>query len=60
MAVPTVFRSEMAANETSAIGSLRDVHTAQLTYALTCGYGLFASHFLTLETRAATGICRRI
>ena len=34
MAVPTVFRSRMAANETSAFGTIRTVHTAELTYAL--------------------------
>jgi prepilin-type N-terminal cleavage/methylation domain-containing protein len=43
IAVPTVFRSKLAANETSAVGTLRTVHTAQLTYTLTCGYGLYAS-----------------
>jgi prepilin-type N-terminal cleavage/methylation domain-containing protein len=45
IAVPTVFRSRMAANETSAFGTIRTVHTAQLTYALTCGYGNYASGF---------------
>ena len=43
IAVPTVFRSKLAANETAAIGTLRTVHTAQLTYTLTCGFGLYAS-----------------
>lgn len=45
MAIPTIFRSKLAASETSAIGTLRIVHTAQLTYSLTCGYGLFALDF---------------
>jgi type II secretory pathway pseudopilin PulG len=45
IAVPTVFRSKLAANETSAVGTLRTVHTAQLTFTLTCGYGLYASSF---------------
>ena len=48
IAIPTVFRSRLAANETSAIGNLKAVHTAQLTYSLTCGYGLFASDFTAL------------
>src|SRR5262245_61874370 len=48
IAVPTVFRSKLAANETSAVGTLRTVHTAQLTYTLTCGYGLYASSFTDL------------
>ena len=48
IAVPTVFRSRMAANETSAFGTVRSIHTAQLTYALTCGYGNYASQFTDL------------
>jgi type IV pilus assembly protein PilA len=48
IAVPTVFRSRLAANETSAVGNLRAVHTAELTYALTCGYGLYAAAFPAL------------
>jgi type IV pilus assembly protein PilA len=48
IAVPTVFRSRMAANETSAFSTVRSIHTAQLTYALTCGYGNYASQFTDL------------
>jgi type IV pilus assembly protein PilE len=48
IAVPTVFRSRMAANETSAFSTIRSVHTAQLTYVLTCGYGNYASQFTDL------------
>ena len=52
IAVPTVFRSKLAANETSAIGTLRTVGTAQLTFTLTCGYGLYASSFPDLKDPA--------
>lgn len=55
MAVPTVFRSRMAANETSAFGTIRTVHTAQLTYALTCGYGNYGSQFPDLGNPAGDG-----
>jgi type IV pilus assembly protein PilA len=48
IAVPTVFRSKLAANETSAVGTMRTIHTAQLTFTLTCGYGLYASSFTDL------------
>jgi|SoiMethySBSTD1v2_1073268.scaffolds.fasta_scaffold35191_7 prepilin-type N-terminal cleavage/methylation domain-containing protein len=48
IAVPTVFRSRMAANETSAFSTVRSIHTAQLTFALTCGYGNYASQFTDL------------
>jgi prepilin-type N-terminal cleavage/methylation domain-containing protein len=49
IAVPTVFRSKLAANETAAVGTLRTVHTAQLTYTLTCGFGLYASSLPDLD-----------
>jgi prepilin-type N-terminal cleavage/methylation domain-containing protein len=55
IAVPTVFRSKLAANETSAVGTLRTVHTAQLTYTLTCGYGLYASSFTDLADPSGDG-----
>jgi type IV pilus assembly protein PilA len=48
IAIPTVFRSRLAANETSVLGTLHGVHTAQLTYSLTCGFGNFAESFPTL------------
>jgi hypothetical protein len=55
IAVPTVFRSRMAANETSAFSTICSVHTAQLTYALTCGYGNYASQFPDLGNPAGDG-----
>ena len=55
IAMPTVFRSRIAANETAGIGTLRTVHTAQLTYALTCGYGNYASTFPDLGNPAGDG-----
>jgi prepilin-type N-terminal cleavage/methylation domain-containing protein len=48
IAVPTLLRSRAAANETSTIASMRVVHTAQLTFALTCGFGLYASNLPAL------------
>jgi type IV pilus assembly protein PilA len=35
IAIPNLIRSKMSANEASAVGSLRTIHTAQLTYAVT-------------------------
>src|SRR5262245_21736534 len=55
IAVPTVFRSKLAANETAAVGTLRTVHTGQLTYTLTCGYGLYASSFTNLGNPTGEG-----
>ena len=35
IAIPNLLRSRIAANEASAVGSLRAINTAQVTYALT-------------------------
>lgn len=48
IAVPSLMRGRVAANETATIGSLRSVHTAQLSYSLSCGYGFYASNFPAL------------
>ncbi|HVP42831.1 MAG TPA: prepilin-type N-terminal cleavage/methylation domain-containing protein [Terriglobales bacterium] len=42
IAIPNLLRSRMAANESSAVGSLRTINTAQISYQLTypaTGYG---------------------
>ena len=39
ISVPNLLRSRMAANEASAVGSLRTVNTAELTYSSTYGTG---------------------
>src|SRR5712664_90106 len=39
IAIPNLMRSRMAANESSAVGSLRTVNTAQVTYSTTYGMG---------------------
>jgi type IV pilus assembly protein PilA len=33
IAIPNLLRSKMAANESSAVGSMRTVNTAEVTYA---------------------------
>lgn len=35
VAIPNLLRSRMAANEASAVGSLRSINTAQITYSMT-------------------------
>jgi prepilin-type N-terminal cleavage/methylation domain-containing protein len=35
IAIPNLLRSRIAANEASAVGSLRTINTAQVTYAST-------------------------
>ena len=42
IAVPSLLRAKQAAGAASAIGSLRAIASAQLTFALTCGSGFYA------------------
>jgi prepilin-type N-terminal cleavage/methylation domain-containing protein len=50
IAVPGLFRARMSGNETSAIGSMRAVNTAQVSYSAACGQGAYAVLFATLGT----------
>ena len=50
IAIPSLLRGRAAANEASAIASMRSTHTAQLSYMLTCGIGFYASTFTALGT----------
>lgn len=48
IAVPNLIQSKAAANEASAISSVRTITTAQITYASTVGNGQFAADLATL------------
>jgi type IV pilus assembly protein PilA len=48
IAVPGLLRARMSGNETSAIGSVRAVHTAQVNYASACGTGFYAPSLVDL------------
>ena len=50
MAVPGLMRARMNANETSALGSLKVVTEAQLSYSLACGNGAYATTYVVLGT----------
>jgi type II secretory pathway pseudopilin PulG len=50
IAIPNLLRSRIAANEASAVGSLRSVNTAQVTYASTYSTKGFAPNLATLGT----------
>jgi prepilin-type N-terminal cleavage/methylation domain-containing protein len=43
IAIPNLIRSRMAANEASAVSSVRSINTAQVTYASTWGVGYAAA-----------------
>lgn len=51
IAIPNLIKSKMAANEASAVGSLRTVNTAELTYSSTYGTG-----FTQLSVLGSSGL----
>jgi len=55
IAVPGLLRARMSGNETSAIGSLRAVHSGQVNFHANCGMGNFGSTLLVLGTPAPGG-----
>jgi prepilin-type N-terminal cleavage/methylation domain-containing protein len=50
IAVPGLLRARMSGNETSAIGGLRAINSAEVSYSAACGNGAYAVAFLTLGT----------
>jgi prepilin-type N-terminal cleavage/methylation domain-containing protein len=55
IAVPGLLRARMAGNEASAIGSMRAVGSAQVTYASTCGGDGYAQDLADLAKPPANG-----
>ena len=51
IALPKLTLAKQAAGAASAIGSMRVINSAELTYALTCGAGFYAPNLTTLGTR---------
>ena len=54
IAIPNLLKSKMAANESSAVGSIRTVNTGLVTYAAGCPNVGFAATLVELNTG---GIC---
>jgi prepilin-type N-terminal cleavage/methylation domain-containing protein len=54
IAIPNLLRSRIAANEASAVGSLRTINTAQVTYASTYPSTGFASTLAALGPGSST------
>lgn len=50
IAMPRLMMARQAAGAASAIGSMRTINSAQLTYALTCGGGFYAPRLTVLGT----------
>jgi type IV pilus assembly protein PilA len=55
IAVPGLLRARMSGNEASAIGSMRTVNSAQVTYASTCGGDGYAQDLADLATPPTSG-----
>ena len=50
IAMPRFLLAKQSAGAASAVGSMRAINSAQLTYALTCGSGFYAPNLTTLGT----------
>ena len=51
LAIPGVMRARGAAQSASALGTLRVVNSAQLSFAITCGLGFYSPEFQTLGVK---------
>jgi len=48
VALPSMLKAKQSAAGASAIGSMRSINSAELTFALTCGSGFYAPNLTTL------------
>ena len=55
IAVPGLLRARMSGNETSAIGSMRAINTAQVNFSAACGQGAYAPTLPVLGTPPPMG-----
>src|SRR5687768_17370822 len=51
LAIPGLMRARGAAQSSSALGTIRVVNSAQLSYAITCGLGFYSPDFPTLAVK---------
>ena len=54
IAVPNLLATRRAANEGSAVSSLRTIHSAQVVYQATAGAGAYAGSLAVLRTQTLT------
>ncbi len=50
IAMPRLILAKQSAGAAAAVGSMRAINSAELTYALTCGSGFYAPNLTTLGT----------
>jgi type IV pilus assembly protein PilA len=56
IAVPGLLRARMSGNESSAIGSMRAINSAQTGYSTACGQGGYATTLVILGTPCGGGV----
>jgi prepilin-type N-terminal cleavage/methylation domain-containing protein len=56
IAIPGLLRARMSGNEASAIGSVRAIHSAEATFAASCGGGGYANTIAQLAAPPAGGV----
>jgi type II secretory pathway pseudopilin PulG len=56
LAIPGLMRAKGAAQSASAIGSLKLVNSAQLSFAITCGLGFYAPDLPTLGVKPPSAV----
>ena len=55
IAIPGLIRARMAANESSAIGSLRSIASSQHAYMSSCGHGFYSTKLTILADPVPSG-----
>lgn len=55
IAIPGLLRARMSGNESSAIGSMRAINSAQASYSAGCGNGGYATSLTILGAACGTG-----
>ena len=56
LAIPGLMRARGAAQSASAVGTVKVVNSAQLSFAITCGLGFYAPDFPTLGVRPPASV----
>ena len=56
LAIPGLMRARGAAQSASALGTMRVVNSAQLSFAITCGLGFYSPDFPTLAIKPPSSV----
>jgi type II secretory pathway pseudopilin PulG len=56
LAIPGLMRAKGAAQSASALGTMRVINSAQLSFAITCGLGFYSPTFTTLGVKPPSAV----